>query len=61
MPGWLQGFANNQPVSETVNMTRALLNGQPVHHALLHSVLWSLAILVVFVVISVRLYSRVSS
>lgn len=61
MPGWLQGFANNQPVSVTVNMARSLLTGMPVHHALLESVAWSLGILAVFVVIAVHQYGKVSS
>jgi ABC-2 type transport system permease protein/oleandomycin transport system permease protein len=61
MPGWLQGFANNQPVSIAVNMTRALLSGTPASHAVLDSVLWSLGIFVVFVVIAVHRYGKVSS
>src|SRR5438309_1483357 len=34
MPGWLQVFARNNPLSHTVNAIRALTQGGPVCHAL---------------------------
>jgi len=61
MPGWLQAFANNQPVSVTVTTARSLLSGMPVHHELWQSLVWSLGIFSVFVVVAVRRYGRVSS
>ena len=61
MPGWLQAFANHQPVSVTVSSTRALLSGTPAHQWLWQAVLWSLAIFAVFVIIAVRVYGRTAS
>ncbi len=61
MPGWLQAFANNQPVSITVEMARGLLMGQGAGHLLWQSVVWSLGIFTVFMVIAVRVYGRSSS
>lgn len=56
MPGWLQVFANNQPVTHVVGAVRALTQGGPVAHHLILSVIWMLAILVVFVPLSVFRY-----
>lgn len=61
MPGWLQGFARNQPVSIAVNMTRALLRGTPAHNTVRDTVLWSLGIFAVFAVIAVYRYDKVAS
>ncbi len=61
MPGWLQAFANHQPVSVTVTSARALLSGLPASHWLWQAVLWSLAIFSVFVIIAVRVYARSAS
>lgn len=61
MPGWLQGFANNQPVSIAVNMARGLLGGTATHQAIVDTVFWSLGILLVFATLAVRRYARVSS
>jgi ABC-2 type transport system permease protein/oleandomycin transport system permease protein len=58
MPGWLQAFANVQPVSVTVNAVRALVIGGPVGHWLWQSLVWTFAILVVFTVLAVRQYRR---
>jgi ABC transporter DrrB family efflux protein len=61
MPGWMQGFANNQPMTQMVNTVR-LLTGGPQAQALLgHSVsyylwpslLWSLGLVLVFAPLSV--------
>ena len=58
MPGWLQAFAANQPVSLTVDAVRALLLGGPTASAVLRSLAWSVAILAVFVPLAVRRYRR---
>lgn len=58
MPGWLQAFANVQPVSVTVNAVRALLVGGPVWHWLWQCVVWTAGILIVFVILAVRQYRR---
>jgi ABC-2 type transport system permease protein/oleandomycin transport system permease protein len=59
MPGWLQAFANNQPVSIFVNAVRALTEGGPVYHWLWLSAVWCTGILVVFVPLAVRRYRRI--
>jgi ABC-2 type transport system permease protein/oleandomycin transport system permease protein len=56
MPSWLQGFADNQPLSVTVSAVRALLAGQPAGHWVWQSVLWSIGITVVFFALSLYLY-----
>jgi len=61
MPGWLQSFANNQPVSITVNAVRSLVSGAGAHHEVLRSLVWSIAVLGIFAVISVRLYGKAST
>lgn len=58
MPGWLQAFANNQPVTFVVDTMRALALGGPVQADLWKSVAWLAAILVVFAPLSVRAYRR---
>jgi len=62
MPGWLQAFANNQPVTYTVNAMRALALGHlPVWDNLWKSLAWLAAIFIVFIPLSVRAYKRASS
>jgi ABC-2 type transport system permease protein/oleandomycin transport system permease protein len=58
MPGWLQAFAANQPVSVTVDAVRALLLGGPTASSVLKSLAWSLAILALFVPLAARRYRR---
>ena len=61
MPGWMQGFANNQPLTWMVNTVRALtggpqateLLGHPVSYYLWPSLLWSLGLVVVFAPLAV--------
>jgi ABC-2 type transport system permease protein/oleandomycin transport system permease protein len=69
MPGWMQAFAKNQPVTATVNAVRALaldsttaerLIGDSTAHLVLKSLAWSLAILVVAAPLAVRRYRRVA-
>lgn len=59
MPGWLQAFANVQPVSVTVDGVRALLSGGPAGHWLWQSLVWAAGILVVFAILGVRQYRKV--
>ena len=58
MPGWLQAFANHQPVTVTVNAARDLVLGQPVGWGVVASIGWSLAIVAVFGPLAVRRYRR---
>jgi ABC-2 type transport system permease protein len=60
MPGWLQAFANNQPVTYVIDTMRALARGGPIEANLLKSAVWLVGIFVVFVPLSVRAYRRAS-
>ena len=62
MPGWLQAFANNQPVTYVINTMRALAIGPApaVRANLLKSLAWLIGIFVVFAPLSVRAYKRAS-
>jgi ABC transporter DrrB family efflux protein len=59
MPGWLQVFAEHQPVSVTASAVRALVGagGDP-STFVWQSLAWSVGILLVFASIAVRLYRR---
>ncbi len=58
MPGWLQTFAEVQPITLTVNAIRSLLLGGETTRYVLGSLAWSLAILAVFMPLAVRRYRR---
>lgn len=60
-PAWLQWFARNQPVSITINAVRHLMVGGPVEGDPWKAIVWSLAILAVFVPLAVRKYAKVSA
>jgi ABC transporter DrrB family efflux protein len=59
MPGVLQGFANNQPVTYVIDAMRALALGHlPVAPDLWKSVAWLAGIFIVFIPLAVRAYKR---
>jgi ABC transporter DrrB family efflux protein len=58
MPGWLQVFAEHQPVSVTASAVRALVIGGPTADLVLRSIAWSVGIILVFAPIAVRRYRR---
>jgi len=58
MPGWLQPWARNQPVSVAAEAMRALTIGGPTSSFVLKSILWSVAILAIFAPLAVRLYRK---
>ena len=63
MPSWLQTFAENQPITLTVNAMRSLLLGDEfvpgsTLEYILGSLAWSLGILAVFMPLAVRRYRR---
>jgi ABC-2 type transport system permease protein/oleandomycin transport system permease protein len=60
MPGWLQAFANNQPVTYVVDTMRALALGGPVQANLWKSAAWLAGIFIVFLPLAVRAYRRAS-
>src|SRR6266496_5586372 len=60
MPGWLQAFASNQPVTYVVDTMRAMALGGPIEANLLKSIAWLAGIFIVFAPLAVRAYRRAS-
>lgn len=60
MPGWLQAFAKNQPVTIVIDEMRALALGGPLALHGWQSALWLAGIFAVFVPLAVRAYRRTS-
>lgn len=66
LPGWLQAFARNQPVSQWTNAVRCLTQGRPAELLLGHttgyyvatSLLWCTGIILVFGVLAMRAFRR---
>lgn len=63
MPSWLQAFADNQPITVTVNALRGLMLGadaisSSVPRQVGLSLLWSIVIMAIFAPLSVRMYRR---
>ena len=66
MPGWMQAFANNQPLTQLVNATRAFSLGDDAERVLGHSagyfagrsLLWCALFIVVFAPLAARRYQR---
>jgi ABC transporter DrrB family efflux protein len=58
MPGWLQTFADINPVTVTVNALRALTLGGPTARPVLEALAWIVGILLVFVPLAVNRYRR---
>jgi len=59
MPGWLQAFANNQPVSIVIDEMRSLALGGPLVLHGWESAVWLVGILAVFGPLAVRAYRKV--
>lgn len=66
MPGWLQPFAANQPITVIINAVRSLMQGGTQNVGIGHttgywvvlSLMWCAAIMIVFGVIAVARFSR---
>ena len=66
MPGWLQSFAANQPVTMMVNAVRALTEGQaaaatlghPAGYFVVRSLFWAAAMVLAFAPLAVARYRR---
>jgi ABC-2 type transport system permease protein len=58
MPGWLQAFARNQPVTPVADTVRSLLAGQTVGASAWHALAWCVAIVAVAVVACGALFAR---
>lgn len=61
MPGWLQAFAEVQPVTRATGAVRALTQGGPLATDLAWTLLWIVVLLGVFAPLAVRRYGRHSS
>jgi ABC-2 type transport system permease protein/oleandomycin transport system permease protein len=59
MPGWLQPWAENQPVSVVVNAARALTIGGATTTLVLKSIAWIVGIVLVFAPIAIHKYRKV--
>ena len=60
MPGWLQAFANHQPVTAVINAVRVLTLGGPTAGKVVSALLWIAAIVAVFAPLSIRRYRKVA-
>lgn len=58
MPGWLQAFAKNQPVTVMVDAVRALTLGGPTSTPVIKAVAWCAGLLLVLAPLAVRRYRR---
>ena len=58
MPGWLQAFANNQPVTIVIDEMRSLALGGPLTLHAWQSGVWLAGIIAVFVPLAVRAYRK---
>ena len=58
MPGWLQAFAKNQPVTVVIDEMRSLALGGPLAMHAWQSAVWLVGIVAVFVPLAVRAYRR---
>jgi ABC transporter DrrB family efflux protein len=60
MPGWLQAFATNQPVSIWISTLRSLAIGGPLYTHVWESLVWMAGVFAVFGPLAVRAYRRTS-
>ena len=58
MPGWLQPFARNQPVSQIAQAVRGLMLGLPVGNSIWISLAWGLGLVAVLAPLAVNRYRR---
>jgi ABC transporter DrrB family efflux protein len=60
MPGWLQPFANNQPVSQTALAVRGLMDGTPHQQSTWIALAWAIGALLVLAPLAVNKYRKVA-
>jgi ABC-2 type transport system permease protein len=58
MPGWLQVFVNNNPVTHLVAAVRGVMAGSWDANATMWTLIWGVLFTVVFGVLTMRLYNR---
>jgi ABC-2 type transport system permease protein/oleandomycin transport system permease protein len=61
MPGWLQPFARNQPLSVTVAAVRGLLEGGDASQWIWQALAWCAGIFIVFFLLALHLYRNSTS
>ena len=60
MPGWLQPWAEQQPVSVVTNAARALTLGLPAGREVLKALAWIVGIVAVFAPLAIRKYRKLA-
>jgi ABC transporter DrrB family efflux protein len=60
LPGWLQGFATYQPVSEVTTAVRALMLGYPVGNSVWITLGWSIGLVAVLAPLAVNKFRKVA-
>jgi ABC transporter DrrB family efflux protein len=58
MPGWLQAFAENQPITKMVNAMRALALGVPAGNNIWLGIVWMVGTMALFIPLAVRAYRK---
>jgi ABC-2 type transport system permease protein/oleandomycin transport system permease protein len=58
MPGWLQAFAEVNPVTQVINAARGLMLGGPVADPVIRSIIWMVAIQALFAPLAIARYRR---
>ncbi len=58
MPDWLQPIADANPFTKVTNASRALYNGLPAGNLAWESLAWSLGVITIFSVLSMRKFAR---
>lgn len=58
MPTWLQGFAENQPVTKVIDTIRSLLGGTPAGASAWYALAWSLGIIAGSILLAGVLFQR---
>jgi ABC-2 type transport system permease protein len=56
MPGWVQAFVNNNPITHLSTAARGLMHGEVDGGAILWVLVWSAALLAIFAPLTMRLY-----
>lgn len=57
-PGWLQGFVEHQPVTRTIDLLRALVDGGPTAEPFFWWTAWMIGLALVFVPLAARVAGR---
>lgn len=58
LPGWLQGFAENQPLTPIIETLRSLLIGTPMGDSGVLALAWSIVIMIISAIVALALFRR---